>query len=888
MSTLNRWFAVGLLATSAASHAAAQVEVVDLLAKYTLHRPDPGSVEFGLNEPVTDSFQNTSKRSEISVATTFDGSSSFSLVLDASVGAGTEFCCGALEFDFLIRLRNATAAELPFGLTSSVELTGNASFKQAFVEVEPVGCTRLGNGGPGVPACSGDLGALPADFTGTLPADGGTTLRVQVALGAPSAGGQGDGSARFLLNLGLTFGNSRTIRWDEPAGGAYTTAENWNPEVVPVGDGVRFDRAIFGLPATPSPIQITASNATAGLWEIDGMNWDLLGSARVLGDSSKPDVPALVVQDGGKFGIVSSSTLETAGTVVGLTAGAEAQVFVEGVSPRWTDTEVLIIGAIGPGLVKVGQGGTLNVQGPIQMGDTPGFSDGDGTLKVENGGSVTATELTAGRAGGSSGAIEVRGVGAAAPSKLEIGGRMTLGFENGRGTLLIEDGGSVQVTGGALIGQNTTASQARVTISGARVASGLPSRLDVRSSFEVAGDLVADVEVKDGAVLETESARVGLLSAHGKVTVHNPDPSFGPVDLTQAVSGAFWLNSGTLTVSSLVGDDPSNLSEITIEQRGHVLTEGLAIGSDAVQRGRVTVSGEGSELVVLDALNVRHGELSIDSGARARSGVSQVGVGGEDAGTDAVLNKVTIDGSAIRESRWNVRGDLTVGGNGGHGTILLDGAFPLSLLGGAGAVLEVDGTLTVNLGGRIEGRGALLVPLARRVVNQGGAIAPGLSPGTIVIDGDYEQTEAGVLEIEVAGLEEGQFDVLHVTGDATLAGKVDLKFIDGFVPQPGDDVNFVVVDGTITGRLTGSTLIDIPADDADNTIGVAEVVWEVTPEGTCRMTVTDVVASDGSALDGPALPDCGAGLCGVGAVPLMPLTLIGLATLKVSRRRRVR
>jgi hypothetical protein len=202
-----------------------------------------------------------------------------------------------------------------------------------------------------------------------------------------------------------------------------------------------------------------------------------------------------------------------------------------------------------------------------------------------------------------------------------------------------------------------------------------------------------------------------------------------------------------------------------------------------------------------------------------------------------------------------------------------------------GATLTVGGTLTVGSHGIIAGNGTLAA--SNRVINLGGVIGPGLSPGKITIQGNYEQTDAGTLVIEVAGLEPGQFDVLHVTGNATLAGQVDLKFIDGFVPQPGDSVDFVQVDGTITGKLTGSTLIEAPGAPESGQPGArTEVKWEVTPEGACRLTVTDVMPDGDSGRLLPAA--CGAGLCGAGAVPLMPLTLIGLATLKVSRCRRVR
>jgi hypothetical protein len=255
---------------------------------------------------------------------------------------------------------------------------------------------------------------------------------------------------------------------------------------------------------------------------------------------------------------------------------------------------------------------------------------------------------------------------------------------------------------------------------------------------------------------------------------------------------------------------------------------------------------------------VATGELRVLDADLHVTGNAQIGVG---AGRGSMLIQP--------ECVMSIGGTMTVGGPGG-GDVTVNG-----FIVGPGLVKAVPGGV-MNGNGRI---------IARKVEN-GGTIAPNLSPGTLTIEGDYEQLEDGVLEIEVAGLESGQFDVLHVTGNATLAGSVDLKFIDGFVPQPGFAVDFVVVDGTVTGKLTGDKLVDVPSSDitdgTSNTIAVAEVQWDVTPEGTCRLTVTDVQPVDDSAQD---IPGCGAGLCGAGVVPMFPLTFAGLCILKGRRGR---
>src|SRR5262249_49154823 len=85
-----------------------------------------------------------------------------------------------------------------------------------------------------------------------------------------------------------------------------------------------------------------------------------------------------------------------------------------------------------------------------------------------------------------------------------------------------------------------------------------------------------------------------------------------------------------------------------------------------------------------------------------------------------------------------------------------------------------DGMLVVGAGrslygkGRIEGLGfgAGTNPF---VVNAGGDVNPGLSPGKLTIEGSYLQ-ESGILEIEIGGPDADQFDVIDATEGATFLG----------------------------------------------------------------------------------------------------------------------
>ncbi len=95
-------------------------------------------------------------------------------------------------------------------------------------------------------------------------------------------------------------------------------------------------------------------------------------------------------------------------------------------------------------------------------------------------------------------------------------------------------------------------------------------------------------------------------------------------------------------------------------------------------------------------------------------------------------------------------------------------------------------TLSID-GGLLRGSGNI----AAAVTNNGGTLAPGNSPGVLTISGDYTQGAAGTLLVELGGLAAGaQYDVLAVTGTATLDGRLDITLYNlgggTFVPHLGE------------------------------------------------------------------------------------------------------
>jgi fibronectin-binding autotransporter adhesin len=103
--------------------------------------------------------------------------------------------------------------------------------------------------------------------------------------------------------------------------------------------------------------------------------------------------------------------------------------------------------------------------------------------------------------------------------------------------------------------------------------------------------------------------------------------------------------------------------------------------------------------------------------------------------------------------------------------------------------------LTLN-GGVLKGTGNII----GAVINNGATVAPGNSPGTLNINGSYAQAAGGILEMEFAGLGAGQFDVLNVTGNATLDGLLTANL--SYNPIDGQEFTIIQTTNGITGNFS--------------------------------------------------------------------------------------
>ena len=111
--------------------------------------------------------------------------------------------------------------------------------------------------------------------------------------------------------------------------------------------------------------------------------------------------------------------------------------------------------------------------------------------------------------------------------------------------------------------------------------------------------------------------------------------------------------------------------------------------------------------------------------------------------------------------------------------------------------------------GRIGGSGMLNGDL----LNSGGILGPGQSPGMLTVHGNYSQGSNGVLEVEIGGATPGTaYDQLVVSGDVVLNGRVTIQLVDSYTPSTGDPFNVISCGGALSGEFSEIAGVHVSRD----------------------------------------------------------------------------
>ncbi|MPZ34035.1 MAG: autotransporter domain-containing protein [Rhodospirillales bacterium] len=401
-------------------------------------------------------------------------------------------------------------------------------------------------------------------------------------------------------------------------------------------------------------------------------------------------------------------------------------------------------------------GGTLIVTGSIansaelRVGD---LANTQGTLTIQNGGTVSNTTGSVGFAIDSEGAVKVIGGG----STWTNSGNLFVG-RNGPGTLTIESGGTVSNTLVAIVGNGTNAT-ARVTVTGA------DSTWTSSSNLFIGRFGSGTLNIADGGTVSSTNGFVGGAVGTGTATVTG--------------AGSTWVNSGELSVAELA----NSRGTLTIADGGTVSAAGgtfVAPLSDSV--GTLNIGAAAAEAAVAPGtLNTAvvtfgagTGTLNFNHSASGYVFAPQI------TGNGAVN---VFFGTTILTATSTYTGPTTV--NGG-GSLIVNGSI-------------ANSATTVNRGGMLGGNGTV----GALNVLAGGTVAPGNSIGNLTVNGNVT-VNSGILEIEVNP--NGTSDRLTVAGGgATLnGGTVEMLVLPGTY-TPNTTYTIVSTSGGVTGTFDNVT-----------------------------------------------------------------------------------
>lgn len=356
--------------------------------------------------------------------------------------------------------------------------------------------------------------------------------------------------------------------------------------------------------------------------------------------------------------------------------------------------------------------------------------------------------------------LTITGAGTEVQRAPDVAGIISVGGA-GAASLTVADGGRLE--SGSLYFQQNSGGTAQLTVDGA--------------------GSVLDFACQQGGVC---TGAVGLLDIGGffasATDVQTTVSSGGRIDVTaRDNTNAVVLLTGkhTLTVSDsdsrvrIVGTQNGTLAQlqtgVSIEQQATMaIVDGGAVDVVTANAG---VSGVGLGFNLPDNPNLAPAELMIDG-----------------AGSTLTTPLLAIGQGYVFDPNAN---QLVEGG---------PGARSVATVRNGGTVIA--DTIVVGGNGTLRGDGGILIA---DVVNRG-QIAPGESPGMLVIDGDFAQDASGLLRIEIGGSAPGTYDVLQVTGTATLGGTLKIELVDGYVPEAGARFDFLTA-----GQLVGDfAFFDLP------------------------------------------------------------------------------
>lgn len=600
-----------------------------------------------------------------------------------------------------------------------------------------------------------------------------------------------DGIGGFTFFRGNSnAGNATILNEGNDVGGPFATlggstffsdnASAANASIVTHGSsdaGAEAGRLVFSESSTAGAATLTTNGGTNGG----------LGGETFFLDTADGGTAQAITDAGGIFDI---SGLTDAGMAIGSIEGA-GNYFLgsKNLETGGNDFSMEVAGMIQDGGANGGTGGSLTKTG-IGTLTLSGANTYTGATSVNVGallvnGSLAAASTvnvasgaTLGGTGAANGAVAIAGSGILAPG---VGpGTLTVGSLTLANTSLVNyELGAPGVVGGPL--NDLTIVNGNLTLDGVlNITDSGGFGLGVYRLFNYAGTLT-DNTLDIGTVPPAFIAEPFVVqSGAGQVNLI--------VGNNQPLPIAYW-NGPQTTPNGRVNGGSANWDNVTANW-----TDATGTVSGTWGNGVAIFSGAPGVVTLLD--NIAYTALQFASDGNVLAAAN--GFALTPTGIAPITTAAGI--TALISAPLTGPGGLA---KDGPGTLNLTGASTYSgpTFINAGSLL-VNGSLgspqvVVNLGALLGGNGLLFGS-----VFNGGVVSPGNSPGTLRIAGNYTQSSAGTLRIEIAGRKKGQFDVLEVGGHASLDGTLELVRSNKFQLRRGDRLKFLTAEQGVSGEFS--------------------------------------------------------------------------------------
>jgi autotransporter-associated beta strand protein len=401
------------------------------------------------------------------------------------------------------------------------------------------------------------------------------------------------------------------------------------------------------------------------------------------------------------------------------------------------------------------------------------------------------------------------------------------------GATSVTGGGTLEVNSSSALGSGNTA----ITLdngtlrTGAAFTTTRPFSLGAGGgTFDTTGgDLTLEM-IANGQINGAQGRMIK--TGAGTLTINNPN------NFTQTYSGGTEIRGGTLAISgnpSVLFSGSDNSASVLIGQNGALLVNGTGNNSIGVQSAINKIDPASTGLVLLGTNVPSSSFLALGpvfSGALNRPGI-RLGAEGN-IQVDAFIAPAVVVAAGSTAS-LAPEYQYKLGGGSGKLTITQSGALGNQNDGiasvdiaGVGSTVELtnnnfysggtlvnSGRLLVNNGysGSATGSGPVVLNAGSilggngrvdgNVSGAGMDIRPGMSPGILDIRGNLAMDAASVLNIEIggttAGIGNGFYDLLLVNGTAAVNGSLNVSFVNGFLPVPGQTFTFLISNGGISG-----------------------------------------------------------------------------------------